>query len=100
MEPGHDAAERLYERLGFTRHRRQRWALPLGADPPAPGSVQERVLAEGGRLLVIETSATPALAATRAFDARRGYRACGSVPDFYGPGDGKVTFARTLRGGV
>jgi ribosomal protein S18 acetylase RimI-like enzyme len=29
VEAGHDAAERLYERLGFHRHRRVRWARRL-----------------------------------------------------------------------
>jgi GNAT superfamily N-acetyltransferase len=29
VEAGHDAAERLYERLGFRRHRRVRWVRPL-----------------------------------------------------------------------
>ena len=31
VEPGHDAAERLYEALGFRRHRRVRWVRPLDA---------------------------------------------------------------------
>ncbi|MBY0278299.1 GNAT family N-acetyltransferase [Candidatus Binatia bacterium] len=29
VEPGHDAATRLYERLGFRRHRRVRWVRPI-----------------------------------------------------------------------
>lgn len=29
VEPGHDAAERLYQRLGFRRHRRVRWVRRL-----------------------------------------------------------------------
>jgi ribosomal protein S18 acetylase RimI-like enzyme/catechol 2,3-dioxygenase-like lactoylglutathione lyase family enzyme len=29
VEPGHDAAVRLYERLGFRRHERARWMRPL-----------------------------------------------------------------------
>ena len=29
VEPGHEAAERLYERLGFRRHRRVHWVRPL-----------------------------------------------------------------------
>lgn len=58
--------------------------------------VEDQARAQGGRLLVIETSALPPLAATRDFYRRRGYRECGCVPDFYAPGDGKVTFARSL----
>lgn len=34
VEPGHDAAERLYRRLGFHRHRRVRWARRLGDPGP------------------------------------------------------------------
>lgn len=30
VEAGHDAAERLYQRLGFRRHRRVRWVRALG----------------------------------------------------------------------
>jgi len=60
-------------------------------------SVEEHVRGEHGRVLIIETSASPALAATRRFYERRGYLACGTVPDFYGDGDGKVTFAKTLQ---
>ncbi|PSM32025.1 GNAT family N-acetyltransferase [Haliangium sp. UPWRP_2] len=59
-------------------------------------SVEEYVKREHGRVLVIETSALPALAATRRFYERRGYMASGTVPDFYGDGDAKVTFAKTL----
>jgi ribosomal protein S18 acetylase RimI-like enzyme/catechol 2,3-dioxygenase-like lactoylglutathione lyase family enzyme len=29
VEPGHDTAVRLYERLGFHRHERERWVRPL-----------------------------------------------------------------------
>lgn len=58
--------------------------------------VEERVRSGGGRLLIIETSALPALAPTREFYKRRGYTECGLVPDFYGDGDGKVTFVRNV----
>jgi GNAT superfamily N-acetyltransferase len=58
--------------------------------------VEQEVRAAAGRLLLIETSALPKLASTRAFYARRGYRECGAVPNFYASGDGKVTFAKTL----
>lgn len=50
------------------------------------------------RLLVIETSALEPLAQTRHFYEHRGYTACGLLPDFYGVGDGKVIFAKQMRG--
>ncbi len=58
--------------------------------------VEDHARAAGGRLLIIETSSTPALARTREFYRRRGYADCGCVPDFYGDGDGKVTWVRNL----
>ena len=58
--------------------------------------VEERVRSGGGRLLIIETSSLPALARTREFYKRQGYMECGCVPDFYGEGDGKITFARNV----
>lgn len=33
IEPGHDSAQRLYGRLGFRRHARERWVYPLTAAP-------------------------------------------------------------------
>ena len=58
--------------------------------------VEGAVDAAAGRLLVIETSALPALAGTRMFYRQRGYRECGRVPDFYAPGDDKVIFAKRI----
>lgn len=52
--------------------------------------------AAGARLLIVETSALEPLARTREFYRRQGYEACGTVPHFYGPGDGKVIFAKPL----
>lgn len=79
----------------------------IGVDPSHQGRgvgrellayVEERVRDGGGRLLLIETSALPALARTRDFYQRAGYHHCGVIPDYYGDGDGKVTFARRLAG--
>jgi GNAT superfamily N-acetyltransferase len=49
--------------------------------------------------LVIETSSLASFAGTRAFYAGRGYRKVGEVPDYYGPGDAKVIFWKSLIGG-
>jgi GNAT superfamily N-acetyltransferase len=61
-------------------------------------AVEGHVRAAGGRLLLIETSATPAFDPVRRFYAARGYADCGTIPDFYGPGDGKVTYSKRLGG--
>lgn len=55
--------------------------------------VEARVRAEGGRVLMVATSSLPALEPTRRFYMRRGYHACGRVPDYYANGDDKVIFA-------
>jgi ribosomal protein S18 acetylase RimI-like enzyme len=49
-----------------------------------------------GRVLVIETNTTPPLEAARRFYRQRGYRECGTIPDFYASNEGKVTFAKTF----
>ncbi len=58
--------------------------------------VEEHVRSAAGRILIIETSSSPALAATRSFYARRGYTNCGEIPNFYGDGDHKMTFAKGM----
>lgn len=50
----------------------------------------------GARLCVIETSGRPAYAATRAFYRACGYRAAESIPDFYEPGDDRITYVKRL----
>lgn len=62
------------------------------------GAIERSVRGAGGRLLVVETSARPALDRTRRFYGRLGYTRCGEVPDFYGDGEGKVVFARRVGG--
>lgn len=59
-------------------------------------AVEAAVTEQGARVLIIETSALPPLARARRFYAQRGYTECGRVPHFYGVGDDKIIFARTL----
>lgn len=51
----------------------------------------------GGRLLIIETSATEPLIRARRFYETQGYLECGRIPDFYSVGDAKVIFSRNPR---
>lgn len=60
------------------------------------GRVEAEVQARGGRLLLIETSSTPAYA-----PARRLYESCGYcreavIHDFYAPGDDLIIFWKEL----
>jgi ribosomal protein S18 acetylase RimI-like enzyme len=79
----------------------------IGVDPDNHGAgtgqallkyVEEKVVSAGGRLLIIETSDSPALARARGFYTRAGYQECGRVPSFYTENEAKVTFARRLTG--
>ena len=50
----------------------------------------------GGTRIYAETSQRPQYASTRAFYEERGYHQASLLPDFYGPGDGKVTYCKVL----
>lgn len=58
--------------------------------------VESDVRAAAGRLLLIETSTTPAYQPTRGFYLKHGYMEAATVADFYADGDGKVIFARRI----
>ncbi len=75
-------------------------------DPSAQGrgvghallaQVEAEVRARGGRLLVIETSDTPACAPARRLYETSGYRCKAVVPNFYAPGDGLLIFSKSLK---
>jgi ribosomal protein S18 acetylase RimI-like enzyme len=81
----------------------------IAVDPKARGRgigrallsrVESEVQARAGRLLLIETSSTPAYAPTRRFYEACGYPCIATVEDFYAPGDGLVMFAKRLPGHV
>lgn len=50
----------------------------------------------GGRILLIETSGAAGFERTRAFYSRCGYVPEARIRDFYGPGDDKVVFWKSL----
>ncbi len=50
-----------------------------------------------GRLILIETSSTPAYEDTRLFYRSRGYKNISRIPDFYAPGDDKIIMQKRLR---
>jgi ribosomal protein S18 acetylase RimI-like enzyme len=53
----------------------------------------------GATTMYVETSSRGEYELTRAFYRRLGYRLAAELPDFYGPGDGQVIFAKQLRPG-
>ena len=56
--------------------------------------VERRVAANGGRLLLIETSSRTDYTATREFYVRRGYAERARVRDFYAPDDDRVMLTK------
>jgi ribosomal protein S18 acetylase RimI-like enzyme len=81
----------------------------IGVDPEKHGTgagrailsyVENKVVSAGGRLLIIETSDSEALARARSFYARAAYQECGRIPGFYAENEAKVIFARHLPGAV
>lgn len=50
----------------------------------------------GGRLVIVETAGRPDYEPTRQFYIRLNYAESARVPDFYGPGDDKVVYTKTV----
>jgi GNAT superfamily N-acetyltransferase len=59
-------------------------------------AVEDAVRAMGGRKIVAETSDKPGYEATNAFYRATGWEERGRIPDFYRPGDTKVTYVRDV----
>jgi GNAT superfamily N-acetyltransferase len=58
--------------------------------------VEQEVRREGGRLLIIETSAKETYNGSREFYARVGCQLGGNLPDFYDLGDDKLIYFKRL----
>jgi len=59
-------------------------------------AIEDSVRRRGGKILWIETSGRPLYKSTEEFYKRNGYELQASLKDFYGPGDPKQIYARTL----
>ncbi len=57
---------------------------------------EERIRAQSGRRIYIETSSRPLYEPTRAFYFACGYRLEATLEDFYAPGDSKCIFVKKL----
>ena len=58
--------------------------------------VEQHLSAQGERLLLVETSGLPALAAARAFYRKQGYEEEARIREFYSAGDDKIIFRKAL----
>jgi hypothetical protein len=61
-------------------------------------AVQDRVIAQGGERLYIDTSGREKYAPTRAFYERNGFSCEARLTDFYAPGDDRVIYVKMLAG--
>jgi GNAT superfamily N-acetyltransferase len=59
-------------------------------------AVEDDVRKHKGKILWIETSGRPKYAATEAYYRRNGYELAASLKEFYGPGDPKQVYVKTL----
>lgn len=57
---------------------------------------ERRLRGDGARMLLIDTSDAPALEPARALYASLGYRRAALIPDYWAPGEGKLTYRKAL----
>lgn len=60
--------------------------------------VERLLTADGGRLVVAETSSRGDYAPTRAFYEKRGFTRAATIPAYYAPGDDLVIYTKDLQG--
>jgi ribosomal protein S18 acetylase RimI-like enzyme len=60
-------------------------------------AAEKQIRKAGGRLVLIETSSTPAYEKTRRFHTGIGYEIIARIPDFYSPGDDKLISRKKLK---
>jgi ribosomal protein S18 acetylase RimI-like enzyme len=63
------------------------------------GEVEQRLKAEGCRLVVVETSSRADYTPTRGFYEARGYTRAATIPGYYAPGDDLVIYTKDLTDG-
>lgn len=62
--------------------------------------VERQLVADGCRLVVVETSSRADYASTRGFYERHGYTRAATLPGYYAPGDDLVIYLKELAHGV
>lgn len=57
---------------------------------------EQEIRQAAGRMILIETASNPFYLEARRFYLARGYIIVSSIPDFYSPGDNKITFRKLI----
>jgi ribosomal protein S18 acetylase RimI-like enzyme len=91
--PGTDATHDLY----WIVVDRERQGSGVGTQ--LLGEVEQRLMADGCRLVVVETSSRADYEPTRRFYEARGYARTATIPEYYAPGDDLVVFTKDLTRG-
>jgi ribosomal protein S18 acetylase RimI-like enzyme len=67
-----------------------------GAGSKLVGFLEEGVKARGGRMILADTSTVPQYEKTQRFYVKNGFQQVARIPDYYHPGNDRVTFCRRL----
>ena len=67
-----------------------------GAGSKLVGFLEEGVKARGGRMILADTSTVPQYEKTQRFYVKNGFQQVARIPDYYYPGNDRVTFCRRL----
>jgi ribosomal protein S18 acetylase RimI-like enzyme len=60
--------------------------------------LEEAVKARGGRIILADTSTLPDFEKTQSFYLKNGFREVARIPDYYHPGNDRITFCKELQG--
>jgi ribosomal protein S18 acetylase RimI-like enzyme len=61
--------------------------------------VEERVRILGGRMILADTSSIAAYEKTRYFYQRTGFQEVARIPDYYSPGNDRITYCKRIEAG-
>lgn len=67
-----------------------------GAGSKLVGFLEEGVKARGGRMILADTSTVPQYEKTQRFYVKNGFQQVARIPDYYQPGNDRITFCRRL----
>ncbi len=67
-----------------------------GAGSKLLSFLEEGVKARGGRMILADTSTVPQYEKTQRFYVRNGFQQVARIPDYYHPGNDRITFCRRL----